>query len=71
MDAAKPNCKRMRTKDLLSSLGSIPRNMCIIAPQFITLILADNKVETHNVSSFIGAQKSSKIMDGINNTTAR
>jgi hypothetical protein len=54
-------CWKVATFDILNMLAHLPNNVCVIGPSYITLVIADNKIDNKNVSSFIGATRAIKL----------
>ena len=46
--------RKMDTVKMLEMIALSPTNICIIGPSNVTLVLLDNKMDNHNVSSFMG-----------------
>lgn len=62
---------KISTKQLLQRLACLQLNICVISPDKITLVIADNKINNKNVSSFVGSSKIIKLGTGLNKNAVR
>ena len=47
-------------------MAHLQKNICVVSQNKITLIVADNRVDNRNTSSFVGSSKMIKLGEGLN-----